>query len=105
MDPAAFVKRTAITLLFLFFLSTLSCSTKKPGQEKFGSDADYFIGLQMLKDGNEKGARTAFKRCVKKGSYYAAKKSAESLCSFGNLQERNLAGFQMSIRLNPKISG
>ena len=104
MDLAAFVKRTAITLSFLFFLSTLSCSTKKPGQEKFGPDADYFIGLQMLKDGNEKGARTAFKRCVKKGSYYAAKKSAESLCSFGNLQERNLAALDLIQKYQDKDS-
>ena len=68
-----------------------SCSAKTEGQQKFGTDSDYFIGLKMLEDGNEKDARTKFNRVIKKGTYYCAKKSAEALCTFGSLQEKNQA--------------
>ena len=49
------------------------------------------MGLKLLEQGNEKEARAKFIRCIKKGSYYCAKKSAEALCLLGNIQEKNQA--------------
>jgi len=80
-----------LLLVLITCVSSTGCSTKTEGQEKFGVDADYFAGLSLLKQGNEKDARIKFNRCIKKGSYYCAKKSAEILCTFGNIQERNQA--------------
>lgn len=60
-----------------------------PNNEKFGADADYFIGLQKLSEGNTKEARLKFNNCIKKGTYYCAKESAIQLANLGNLQEKN----------------
>lgn len=104
MDLATLVKRISLSLILLLILSTLSCSPQTPGQVKFGVDADYFAGLRMLKEGKEKAARAKFTKCVKKGSYYIAKKSAENLCSFGNLQERNHAALDLVKKYDEKDS-
>lgn len=79
-----------LTILFSVFTFT-SCPAQTPEQKKFGPDADYYIGLKLLSERNEKEARTKFNHCIKKGSYYCAKKSAEALCTFGNIQEKNQA--------------
>ena len=71
--------------------TSCTASTKPENQKKFGNDADYFIGLRLLSEGNENAAREKFKRCIKKGSSRCAQRSAEALCTFGNLQERNSA--------------
>ena len=99
--PQAFarkLKKDFSTSLFvfglLFFLlpcSSCSAASKPETQKKFGDDADYFIGLRLLSEGNEKAAREKFKRCIKKGSPYCSQRSAEALCSFGNIQEKNAA--------------
>ncbi len=62
-----------------------------PNNEKFGPDADYFIGLQKLEEGNFKEARLKFNNCIKKGTYYCAKESAVQLTTFGNLLEKTEA--------------
>lgn len=80
-----------IALLLFFIFSTTGCPAKTDAQKIYGSDSDYFIGLKLLSEGNEKEARTRFNNCIKKGSYYCAKRSAEALCSFGNIQEKNIA--------------
>ena len=83
------------TSLFAAFvlLSAVSCKAapQPEGQKKFGDDADYFIGLKLLQEGNENAAREKFKHCLKKGTPVIAQKSAESLCTFGNIQEKNAA--------------
>lgn len=94
-------RQFAILILFLASVSSISCSTKTEGQERFGVDADYFIGLKLLSQGNEKEARAKFNNCIKKGSYYCGKKSAEVLCSFGNIQEKNQAAENL-IKLYPE---
>lgn len=86
---------TKIVLLLFLTLSTAGCTTQTEAQKKFGVDADYFIGLRFLTEGNEKEAREKFNRCIKKGSYYCAKKSAEALCTFGNIQEKNAAALNL----------
>lgn len=73
---------TAFICLFL---------TACPTNDKLGADTDYFIGLQMLSDGNEKEAKFKFNNCIKKGTYYCAKESAKQLALLGNLQEKNEA--------------
>ena len=91
------LKKSFFTSLLLFsvfcFILPSSCSaaSKPEAQKKFGDDADYFIGLRLLSEGNEKAARDKFKRCIKKGSSLCAQRSAEALCSFGNIQEKNAA--------------
>ena len=88
-----FRRLTNYLIITVFILNALSCKAapQPEGQKKFGNDADYFIGLRLLQEGNENAAREKFKRCIKKGSPVCARKSAEALCSFGNLQEKNAA--------------
>ncbi len=85
-----------LTLYFFatfLLLNAVSCKAapQPEGQKKFGDDADYFIGLKLLQEGNENAARGKFKHCIKKGSSACAQKSAELLCTFGNIQEKNAA--------------
>ncbi len=88
-----FFKTLFLAGAICFSLPCTSCSaaTKPEGQKKFGSNADYYIGLRLLGEGNENAAREKFKRCIKKGSPRCAQRSAEALCTFGNIQEKNIA--------------
>lgn len=86
------MKKVAL-LLVCFSLIFLSCSSK--GQKKFGADADYFSGLKLKTAGEEQKARKLFNRCVKKGSFYVAQKSARELTTFGTNQEKNLASINL----------
>ena len=80
--------------------TSCSAASKPEGQKKFGPDADYYIGLRLLGEGNENAAREKFKRCIKKGSPLCAQRSAEALCTFGNIQEKNTAAENL-LRLFP----
>ena len=73
--------------LFVFTVLLISC----PSNEQYGYDADYFIGMQKLSEGNVKEAKQKFNNCIKKGTYYCAKESAIQLTKLGNLQENNTA--------------
>ena len=73
--------------LFIAAVLFVSC----PSNEQYGYDADYFIGLQKLEEGNIKEAKQKFNNCIKKGTYYCAKESAIQLTKLGNLQENNTA--------------
>ena len=85
-----------IAVLFVG-MAILSCSVKKSVKATydFGPDADYFIGLQKLEEGNENEARTKFLHCIKKGSFYCAKKSAQFLTTFGSVQQKNSASLDL----------
>ncbi len=88
------MRRLTIYLLASFLLlSAVSCKAapQPEGQKKFGDDAEYFIGLRLLQEGDENAAREKFKYCIKKGSPAIAQKSAEALCTIGNIQEKNAA--------------
>ena len=88
------MRRLTIAFLASFLLlSAVSCKAapQPEGQKKLGDDADYFIGLRLLQEGNEKAAREKFKHCIKKGTPAVAQKSAEALCTFDNIQEKNAA--------------
>ena len=80
-------------LTSVLLLSVVSCkgAPHPENQEKFGDDTEYFIGLRLLNEGNENAAREKFKRCIKKGTPACAQKSAEALCTIGNIQEKNEA--------------
>ena len=88
-----FRRLTIYSLATFLLLSAVSCKAapQPEGQKKIGDDSDYFIGLRLLNEGNENAAREKFKRCIKKGSPRCAQKSAEALCTFGNIQEKNTA--------------
>lgn len=88
-----FRRLTSYFLVTFILLGAVSCKAapQPPEQKKFGSDADYFIGLRLLEEGNEKAARAKFKSCIKNGSQHCAQKSAEILCTLGNIQEKNAA--------------
>ena len=73
--------------LFIAALLFISC----PSNEQYGYDADYFIGLQKLEEGNIKEAKQKFNNCIKKGTWFCAKESAIQLTKLGNLQENNAA--------------
>ena len=73
--------------LFIAAVLFVSC----PSNEQYGYDADYFIGLQKLEEGNIKEAKQKFNNCIKKGTWYCAKESAIQLTKLGNLQENNTA--------------
>ena len=77
----------SIVSLFMFTVLFSSC----PSNEQYGYDADYFVGLQKLAEGNIKEAKQKFNNCIKKGTYYCAKESAIQLTKLGNLQENNAA--------------
>ena len=85
MGKKNFLIYTASLLMAAFLL--VSC----PSNEQYGYDADYFIGMQKLSEGNVKEAKQKFNNCVKKGTYYCAKESAIQLTKLGNLQENNAA--------------
>ena len=59
--------------------------------QKIDYDAEYFIGLQKKAEGKENEARIKFAYCIKNGSEYCARKSAEELTTLGDIQEKNNA--------------
>ena len=82
-------KQTSLFCKFSLIAFILLLLTSCPNNEKFGADADYFIGLQKFSEGNTKEARLKFNNCIKKGTYYCAKESAIQLTKMGNLLEKN----------------
>lgn len=80
--------------IFLFITLIISCSPEETiiyPQEEFGNDSNYFIGLRFLQEGKENQARLKFEACLKKGSYYCAKRSAEQLILFGTNKQKEKA--------------
>ncbi|MCR4952746.1 MAG: lytic transglycosylase domain-containing protein [Treponema sp.] len=97
-------KKSFFSCCFAFLISIVlgtvafsSCGVKDSvkATSDFGPDADYFIGLQKLEDGNENEARTKFLHCIKKGSLYCAKRSAQTLTTFGSVQQKNAASLDL----------
>lgn len=86
---------SALLILTAFTFSLSACSRKNVEQAKVNYDADYYAGLRLLQEGNEKEARQKFLRCKKNGTYYCAKKSAEALVTFGDIQEKNAAALSL----------
>ena len=104
MADFAYSKPLVLLLLFAFILSTLGCTSKSAEMKKYGPDADYFIGLRLLQDGQEKEAKAKFNRVIKKGSYYTAKKSAQMICTLGSVQEKNQSVLKLLEKFNDQES-
>ena len=83
--------RFAISFFLIFLISPLSCSIKTKEQKAFGYDAEYFIGLQLLNEGNTKAAISKFTSCAKKGSSLCSLESKRLLCSLGTAKQREKA--------------
>lgn len=96
MSPQRLQSKSLVILILTVIISTASCTTQTEQQVKYGDDADYFIGLRYLEQKEENQARIKFNKCIKKGSYYPAKKSAEILCTFGTIQEKNKAALYLA---------
>lgn len=79
----------------IFSLLVSSCAAKEVQTnalyEMFGDDKDYFLGLQLLDQENEKQAIQKFENCMKNGTYFCAKRSAELLTTLGSIQDQNEA--------------
>lgn len=85
-------KHACFYLLIITLSFQLSgCFSKTEGQSRFGKDSDYYIGLKLLNEGDQKAAQAKFRRCSKKGSYYCSLKSAQKLCTFGSVAEKSAA--------------
>ena len=80
--------RFAISFFLIFLISPLSCSIKTKEQKAFGYDAEYFIGLQLLNEGNTKAAISKFTSCAQKGSSLCSLESKRLLCSLGTAKQR-----------------
>lgn len=85
-----FSVKTLFALVLLTFFSGCS-GAKTQGQKIFNNDSDYYVGLQLLAQNDYRSARHKFTQCMKKGSYWCARKSAEALTTFGDIQEKNQA--------------
>ena len=76
-------------LLFSMSLVFCSCSSSAAKSVKdFGDDSNYFIALRAISKKDYKGARQKLNKAVKKGTPLVARRSAETLCTFGDVQER-----------------
>ncbi|MCQ2592747.1 MAG: lytic transglycosylase domain-containing protein [Treponema sp.] len=73
------------SLIFLILTPISSCGKDKT--EGFGVDADYFLGMQLLSQGNEKEATKKLQNCAKNGSLYCAQKSCELLLNLQSISE------------------
>jgi len=78
-----------ICLTFSVSLLLLSCSSAASKSVKdFGADSNYFLALKSLSKNDYKDARQKFNRAVKKGTPLVARRSAETLCTVGDIQEK-----------------
>lgn len=69
-------------------LLPLGCNTQNENVRKYGANADYYLALKSLEQNNVKEAQNKLKRCIKKGDNLFRKKSAETLCQIGTIQEQ-----------------
>ncbi len=79
-----------VILLALLFSSFASCSaakTKKLNKE-WGGDAEYFFAMKSINEGDIKKARISLNKALKKGSGLIARRSAETLCNAGDVQQK-----------------
>lgn len=77
------------TLFLSIFLLLASCSSSASKNVKdFGDDSNYFQALRSLSKKDFKDARQKLNKAVKKGTPLVARRSAENLCTFGDVQEK-----------------
>lgn len=78
-----------VLVLIILVLST-SCAQRKTIslQKLYGVDADYFEGLNALKNQEEKKALRLFNNAIAKGSKYISRRALEQKSKLGNLQDK-----------------
>lgn len=67
-------------------------------QEKYGPDADYFMGLKAVQEKNSKQALHHFNKASKNGSKYVRRRSLEQKIKLGNIQQQ-IAGLKEYLAL------
>lgn len=71
---------------------TIGCANsikpQNPLQEKYGPDADYFIGLQELQNKDTKKALRHFTKASTQGSKYIRRRSLEQKIKLGNIKQQ-----------------
>lgn len=86
---------SVLTVLFFASCAKPQIVSAQDTIEDFGADQDYFLGLKLLQEEKENEARIKFSNCISNGTYYCAKRSAQTLAKMGTVQERNLACQQL----------
>lgn len=87
MSKPGLSRKAFFLITFLTFAqSGLVASTKVT--QKFGEDTNYFLALRNLEEGKEKDARAKLEKAVKKASPLVAMRSAQTLCTMGNLSQK-----------------
>lgn len=84
-------KITSLSILFILLFTIFPCCSAKDSnsvQSQFGPDADYYIGLNLLRENKTNEAVQKFNACAKNGSYYCARRSIEQLTQTGNIQDK-----------------
>lgn len=94
------IKKANKLLLFLIIFTltfqVAGCSRQNKNVKKFGTNADYFLGLKLLEQNKEKEAIIKLKKCAKNGDKLFVLKSAKKLCELGNVQERTSAAVYLA---------
>ena len=85
------MKKFSLLFLLTIFFASCNLSNSTRGNQEFGVDAEYFIGLQLLNEGNTKAAISKFSSCAKKGSSLCSLESKRLLCSLGTAKQREKA--------------
>lgn len=83
-----FFRQNNISAVVLILLCLCGCSAQRSPQRAFKNDSYYFRALKELSGGNEREAERLFSLCMKKGSAYCARRSAEEYIKIGNMRER-----------------
>lgn len=74
--------------IFLFSFFLCCCSNASAESDEYKADSEYFLALRLLQKGDKKEAKVKLVKAAKNGSPLIARRSAETLCSFGDIQQR-----------------
>ena len=85
------LKKFSLLFLLTIFFASCNLSNSTRGNQEFGVDAEYFIGLQKLAEGKTNEAINKFLKCSKKGSYYCARRSTEELTKIADAKSKSKA--------------
>jgi len=82
-------KNLQLKIVFVILLLFTGCTNTSHKKTKdIGPDANYYMGLKSLARQNYKEARVKLNKASKNGTSLVARRSAETLCTFGDVQEK-----------------
>lgn len=96
-DQKVIQKKAIFLVAALLFTG---CTSSVPKAKKPGNDTWYFLGLKSLDSGNEADARKKLIKAEKKGSELIAQRAAQTLCTFGNIQQQVKYAEKLLTRFN-----